>query len=271
MLARIFNLACSISPSVRRVLMRTLYQGLSVLDEEGRMIFMNFGYADLDTDVAEIELKDIDEMNRYCIQLYHHVAGAIELKGLDVLEVGCGRGGGASYIMRYLKPESMTGVDIAEKAIAFCNQYHAVEELSFVRGDAESLPFDDNTFDVIVNVESSHCYGSLQRFLSEVYRALRPGGYFLFADYRDRSGIDALREQLVNCGFECLKEEKISLNVYKALELDNRRKMSIIRQRVPWLLQRPFQAFAGMQGTEMYEKFRTGAFDYRSFILSKRK
>src|SRR5437016_14665802 len=113
---------------------------------------------------AEDGIRDWSVTGVQTCALPIYVAGSIDLKGLDVLEVGCGRGGGASYIMRYLKPKSMTGVDIAEKAIAFCKRYHTVEGLSFRYGDAESLPFDNNTFDVIVNIESSQCYGSIPRF-----------------------------------------------------------------------------------------------------------
>ena len=54
-------------------------------------------------------------------------------------------------------------------------------------GDAESLPFGDEMFDAVVNVESSHCYGSTPAFLAQVKRVLRCGGHFLFADLLDRS------------------------------------------------------------------------------------
>ncbi|QDU31359.1 Phthiotriol/phenolphthiotriol dimycocerosates methyltransferase [Anatilimnocola aggregata] len=57
-----------------------------------------------------------------------------------------------------------------------------MEGLSFVVGDAENLPFEDDTFDAVVNVESSHCYRSDPAFLAQVRRVLRTGGHVLFAD-----------------------------------------------------------------------------------------
>ena len=57
-------------------------------------------------------------------------------------------------------------------------------EESLCPGDAENLPFEDNSFDAIINVESSHCYGNVEQFLREVHRVLRPGGDFLFVDLR---------------------------------------------------------------------------------------
>src|SRR5438094_638573 len=119
-LNKTLDLALRISPRLKRSLVRIWYELMSALDKEELLVYMNFGYVDLNPDAKEIELRDGDEKNRYCIQMYHHVAGSIDLKGLDVLEVGCGRGGGASYIMRYLKPKSMTGVAIDETLSRIC-------------------------------------------------------------------------------------------------------------------------------------------------------
>ena len=63
---------------------------------------MNYGWASLDPTASALTLRPEDEPNRYCIQLYHRVASVVDLCGSDVLEVGCGRGRGASYVMRYL-------------------------------------------------------------------------------------------------------------------------------------------------------------------------
>jgi len=55
-----------------------------------------------------IPLQPEDEPNRACIQLYHHVATQVPLRGMKVLEVSCGHGGGASYLTRTL--DYTTGV-----------------------------------------------------------------------------------------------------------------------------------------------------------------
>ena len=53
-----------------------------------------------------------------------------------------------------------------------------------MQADAEKLPFDDESFDAIINVESSHCYPHIDSFLSEVRRVLAPGGCFGIVDFR---------------------------------------------------------------------------------------
>ena len=89
------------------------------------MTCMNYGYADLDNPKT-IELKPEDEAERYGLQLYHQAASWANLKGKDVLEVGSGRGGGASYIARYLEPNSYVGIDLSEPGIQFWGEWQRV-------------------------------------------------------------------------------------------------------------------------------------------------
>ena len=131
-----------------------------------------------------LPLAASDEPNRYGIQLYHRTATQADLSGKQVLEVSCGHGGGASYLVRTLRPASYTGLDLNADGIAFCRKRHNLPGLDFVHGDAESLPFADESFDAVINVEASHGYPDFPRFLAEVARVLRPGGHFLYADFR---------------------------------------------------------------------------------------
>jgi ubiquinone/menaquinone biosynthesis C-methylase UbiE len=62
--------------------------------------------------------------------------------------------------------------------------------LKFVQGDAENPQVPDESFDAVVNVEASSLY-ALPRFICEVERVLRPGGFLLYADVhygQDRRG-----------------------------------------------------------------------------------
>ena len=270
MIAELFMAMCRLSPYLRKLIWRHWYQFLAQSYKRKEWSFINYGYASLDPQTEKLQLDYADEPNRYCIQLYHHVANVVDLKGLKVLEVGSGRGGGAYYIKCFLGPKRVVGVDFSQRAVAFCNKsYSFVEGLSFVAGDAEFLPFKDNSFDVVVNVESSHCYGSINAFLMQVKKVLQEGGYFLYADFRDKDEIDILRRQLRHSGMTLIKETNITTNVTEALNLDNERKMALIQEAVHRVLLRPFQEFAGGMGSMMYEGFRTGQLIYLSFVLQK--
>jgi ubiquinone/menaquinone biosynthesis C-methylase UbiE len=230
---------------------------------------MNYGYASLDNHAEHLELAVEDESDRYSIQLYHRVASGVDVENLDVLEIGSGRGGGASYIKRYLKPKMLIGVDFSEQAVLFSNRQHRVPGLSFAKGDAENLPFDDAQVDVVINVESSHCYGSMEAFLAQVRRVLRPGGYFLYADFRSEKDFELLNCQLRSSGMIILQEQDITPNVVRSLELDNERKLTLIQRYFPKWLLRSFQDFAGIKGSKIYEGFFSKRMLYKCYVLQK--
>jgi ubiquinone/menaquinone biosynthesis C-methylase UbiE len=231
--------------------------------------FMNYGYAPLKDQENGLVLDQADEVNRQYIQLYDHVAGAVNLHDLDVLEVGCGRGGGAEYITRYLKPEKMVGVDLSANVISLCNNIYDLEGLSFQTGNAESLPFPDQSIDILINVESSHCYGSVENFFSEVKRVLRVGGHFLLADFRTREKADLLRDSLQKSGLSLIKETDITENILEALYLDHDLKTWFIQETIHKPLTWLFHQFAGTPGTAIYNRFENRESIYLSFILQK--
>ena len=259
----------SLSPAIGRAIVRLWYHYLTYIDPDHEMTFMNYGYAETGPDALSPTLDREDEANRYCIQLYQHLTTGVDLKGRDVLEIGCGRGGGASFIYRYLKPASLTGIDIAARAIDFCNRHYRAAGLTFARGDAVALDFGRGSFDVVINVESSHYYRSIPLFLAEVRRVLRPDGRFLFADFRTREEMPVLRRQLVEAGFELVRETNITNNILRALQMDNDRKLALIHKRVPWLFRKTFKEFAGTPGSATYESFSQARWAYSSFVMKR--
>jgi ubiquinone/menaquinone biosynthesis C-methylase UbiE len=269
MLIKVFLALSAISPKIKKLLWRRWYQFLVRHCQTKDWSFMNYGYAPLNDHSDTPKLDETDEPNRYCIQLYHHVTSAVDLTNRNVLEIGSGRGGGASYVNRYLKPKTLTGVDFSDKAIEFCKNTHDVNGLSFIKGDAESLPFDAERFDVVINIESSHCYGSMEAFLANVKRVLRDDGYFLYADLRNRNDAVVLQRQMEQSGMKIIKREDITPNVVRSLDLDNERKLLLIRAFFQnWLL-KPFQEFAGVKGSKIYAGFQSGTMVYLHYVLQK--
>lgn len=253
----------------RRFIWKFWYNHMASKYESINIKLMNYGYVDRDVNAKKLELNSYDEAERYCIQLYHHLANAVCLTGLNVLEVGCGRGGGASFVKRYLQPRSLTGIDFSEKNINFCRQKHQIPGLNFELGDAEALQFADNSFDTVINVESSHCYQHPDRFFAEVNRVLRPGGYFLFTDFRPKEAVADTQQQLSNAGFALVKAEDITGNVCASMELEHQRKVKIIDRQVPLVFRWLASYFAAAKGTPMYEGLRTGELEYLCYVLKK--
>jgi len=109
----------------------------------------------------------------------------------------------------------------------------------------------------------------MNKFLREIYRTLKPNGYFLFADFRNKEAIISLKNQLNNSGMKIIKEEKITSNVVEALHIDYERRLNIIKKTVPKFLHKPAKEFAGVKGTELYKSFVTGKREYLYFVLQK--
>jgi SAM-dependent methyltransferase len=258
-------------PRLRQLLTRISYEYLSMLDKNAYLLFMNYGYANLDSNEAHLELAAKDERHRYPIQLYDHIASSIDWSGLEGLEVSCGRGGGAHYIMQHYHPKSITGVDFSTQAISFCNRYYSVEGLAFAHGDAESLRFPNHSFDVVINLEASLYYPNVERFFRNVVRVLRPGGYFLYADMRYVEEIEVWRMQLRSTGLKCLSEEDITQNVLRALDLDHHHKRTVIEQYVPKLFHKPFYLWSGITGADLArDESKAGTRVYLSFVFRKK-
>lgn len=250
----------------RESLFRIWYWYVNKVDKNAEILFMNYGYAENN---QNIPLNKQDEPNRYSIQLYHHLAIETDIKDKDIVEIGCGRGGGLSYITENFSPASAKGIDLDKRAATFCNQYYKNEKLSFLQGDAQNLSLENNSYDVVINVESSHRYPDMKAFLGEVSRILRSGGYFLYTDFRYDYEMEDLKKELESSGLTIQKERLITKEVVTALELDDERRRNLVKKLAPKFIHKTALDFAGTVGSETYNQFATRKYIYYSYVLKK--
>jgi ubiquinone/menaquinone biosynthesis C-methylase UbiE len=256
-------------PHLRQAISCLWYDYFSALDKGARVLGLNYGYAWLDGQ-PPLELEPEEEQDRYQLQMYHYLAGAVPWEGKDALEVGSGRGGGAGYIVRRFRPRSFVGLDLCQNAVDFCSKHYHRPGLSFRQGNAEALPFDDGSFDIVLNVESSLYYPHVLLFLAEVCRVLRGGGYFVYADMRYLEEVPKWREQLKASGLSIQAEQDITPNVVRALTLDIERKRGLIDRHVPGIFKPFFKTFTGLNGLSLSRgKPRIGERVYLSLLLQK--
>jgi len=228
------------------------------------VVFFNFGYEE-DPPMG-LPLSPSDEPNRYCIQLYHVTASQVDLTGKRVLEVSCGAGGGASYIMRNLGPAAYTGLDLNPASIDMCRERHQLPGLDFVQGDARNLAFPDESFDAVINVEASHQYPDFPRFLAEVARVLRPGGYFLYADSRRAPVVAAWELALAGAPLRKILERAIDKEVNRGLAANTRRTQEQLVRRLPAFMNSLIRYGVGISDWELR---RAGGFSYRVYHFVK--
>ena len=177
--------------------------------------FINYGYLSLEKTDLDPSLED----KRNFIELYQRTLGDTDLAGKDVLDVSSGLGGGALWISRKHHPASLVGMDLSTEAVSLCKRWYGEEQnLRFVVGDSESLPFPDASFDVIYNVESSHCYTDLGAFLREVIRVLRPDGVFCWSDFQSRASMADIKSQFIASGFTSVNFDDITDGTLRSLE-----------------------------------------------------
>lgn len=148
---------------------------LDSIGNDSNIQFMNHGY-------LPINEKLSGSMFDSCASLYMFFLDKLkDTNDLKILDIGCGRGGGTNIIKSYYNFSEIHGCDFSDRSIDFCKKnYSGIE---FSQADAESLKlYDDNQFDVVMNVESSHCYFNINSFFKEVDRVLKPNGKFLYVD-----------------------------------------------------------------------------------------
>jgi len=228
------------------------------------VVFFNFGYEE-DPPMA-LPLDASDEPNRFGIQLYHMTATQVDLAGKQVLEVSCGAGGGASYITRTLRPASYTGLDLNPASVDLCRKRHKLPGLDFVQGDAQDLPFADESFDAVINVEASHQYPDFERFLAEVARVLRPGGHFLYTDNCRRRWVDMWEAALAKAPMRRISERIIDDEALRGVKEITRRSRDQLSSRMP-----VFVADIVSRGFSVldWDLRRAGGISYRMYCFIK--
>lgn len=224
---------------------------------------LNYGF----TSEPENSAISADDPEFYCLRLYEHTVRETPLSGKDVLEVSCGRGGGASFVSRTFEPQRYLGVDLSEENIRLARTRAARAGLTFQIGHAEQLALPDASFDVVINIEASHLYDDRGRFFVEVLRVLRPGGYFCYTDgcWAD----DDCSEELLDAGFDLLERLEITSNVLYALRKDSARRAKLFDAMRDRDLREEYKHWGGVIGYRAYNRFEAGQTRYFSHRLRK--
>lgn len=241
-------------PESRNEQARRFYNAAGTISTD--FSFMNYGYAPLSA-----ELLSSTEPEKYCLQLYRNLVGATDLRGKRVVEVSCGRGGGAAHVALSYSPASYLGIDISENNLALASKrFPGVRNLAFQQGNAEALPLEDASTDVLLNVEASHLYDNPAKFFAEVHRVLVPGGRFLHVDLawkdKDPPGMIAA------AGFTVNEVVDITRNVLQALNLDSVRREAIV-MTFPENMRNDFRDWSGVKNFRAYNRLESGEWVYR--------
>lgn len=101
--------------------------------------------------------------------------------GRHWLDVGCGNGAFTEDIIARCAPAVVIGIDPSEDQLAYARNRENARAAMFLNGDAQTLPFNDDTFDVAAMALVISFVSDPPRSIAEMTRVVRPGG--LIASY----------------------------------------------------------------------------------------
>ena len=108
------------------------------------------------------------------------------VRGKNILEIGCGNGVQARYILENYSPSSIIAIDLNSSNIEIANQVaegKGYDNIKFHVDDAQRLStIESNSIDYVINIESAFHYPDKPSFFREIKRVLKPGGTYLIAD-----------------------------------------------------------------------------------------
>lgn len=144
--------------------------------------------------IESIEVaKSYDQMAKKTMMgtyksMAHVVTKQLGVTGGKALDVGTGSGLLAIELARRLPDLEVIGLDLGEAMLTLAwenaERSGVSDRVSFERGDAEDMPFDDNAFDLVVSNATLHLVMDPVKMFDEVHRVLKADGKFFIASPR---------------------------------------------------------------------------------------
>ncbi len=112
----------------------------------------------------------------------------LKSKPLNILDIGCGTGYLSNLISRYLPNSNIVCMDFSYEMVSQCKNKNI--KLEPLVADAEYMPFETSTFDLIISSFTLHWCQQIDKIFSDIFRILKYDGNFMFTTV----GPDTLKE-----------------------------------------------------------------------------
>lgn len=157
---------------------------------------------------------DDDKKGSHARKLYPLIIHkVIQVNGKKILDVGCGTGELMNQLFLENPSLQLTGLDLSNEMLAVARN-KLKENAEFVLGDAENLPFVDESFDIVICNDSFHHYPQPQMALLQIHRVLKNKGKIIIGDYYQK----ALVRLIMNCFMRFCHEGDIKIYSEKEMK-----------------------------------------------------
>lgn len=116
-----------------------------------------------------------------------------------ILDVGCGFGGTAIALAQEFPNAEIFGIDLSEPLLQLADQAAEAAELeervTFEKEDVHRIPYEDDSFEVVLNINMVHLVDDPIKMLDEMERVLVPDGFLFIADLR-RSWLGLIEKEI---------------------------------------------------------------------------
>jgi len=123
---------------------------------------------------------------------YHRYAFAKNIvNDKTILDAACGEGYGSNLLAE--SAQNVTGVDINKKTVDHAKNRYNKKNLSFIQASCTDLPFEDDSFDVVISFETLEHLKEQEKMLAEFNRVLKNNGFLIISTpdkkhYSDATG-----------------------------------------------------------------------------------
>ena len=222
---------------------------------------MNYGYSP----------SNINKNEKYSLMLYKKFVSPYIFHSSKVLEISSGRGGGLNYLAKQYPNSTFLGIDFSKTNIESSKKNILTKNINYIEGNALELNLKEK-YDVIINIEASHCYNNYTKFYKNINNILNKNGTFIYLDFI-KNDEHKLLEKDINKYFNIVKYNDITNNVVQSLINDNIRKKKLIDTNIKYNILFRYIAYHlyGLKDSIVFNRFKTKYFTYFAYILKKNK
>ncbi len=138
---------------------------------------------------AKVYESDKGGVYKICKKDYPDILAELDKEAFtDLLDCGCGPAPMLPFMHKRYPKMRYTGIDLTPEMIEVARKKN-VKNANLVVGDCENLPFEGDSFDVVICCQSFHHYPNVQNFFNGVFRVLRPGGRLILRDMTAKTAL----------------------------------------------------------------------------------